>query len=101
MNVWWRLVRFGFRLLYNECTFLYDRVSAFVSFGAWRAWQRTALLYLPSPKAGRVLELAHGTGDMQIDLRDAGYTSIGLDLSPYMGRITQRKLKGHARLVQS
>jgi ubiquinone/menaquinone biosynthesis C-methylase UbiE len=47
-----------------------------------------------------VLELAHGTGDMQIDLRDAGYTSIGLDLSPYMGRITQRKLKGQANLVQ-
>jgi len=44
--------------------------------------------------------LAHGTGDMQIDLREAGYSSIGLDLSPYMGRITQRKLKGQARLVQ-
>lgn len=100
MNLWWRLVRFGFRLLYNECAFLYDRVSAFVSFGAWRSWQRTALLYLPPKEAGRILELAHGTGDMQIDLREAGYASIGLDLSPYMGRITQRKLKHTARLVQ-
>jgi ubiquinone/menaquinone biosynthesis C-methylase UbiE len=100
MNLWWRLVRFGFRLLYNECAFLYDQVSAFVSFGAWRAWQRTALKYLPDTQAGHVLELAHGTGDMQIDLRDAGYRSIGLDLSPYMGRITQRKLKGQAQLVQ-
>jgi len=100
MNFWWRLVRFGFRLLYNECAFLYDRVSAFVSFGAWRAWQRTALKYLPSTQTGRVLELAHGTGDMQIDLRAAGYRSIGLDLSPYMGAITQRKLNGQAHLVQ-
>lgn len=100
MNLWWRLVRFGFRLLYNEMAFLYDRVSAFVSFGAWRAWQRTAFRHLPGTEAGRVLELAHGTGDMQIDLREAGYRSIGLDLSPYMGRITQRKLNGKARLVQ-
>jgi ubiquinone/menaquinone biosynthesis C-methylase UbiE len=100
MNLWWRLVSVGFHLLYNECAFLYDRVSSFVSFGSWRAWQRTAFEYLPSPKTGRVLELAHGTGDMQLDLRDGGYHSIGLDLSPHMGRITQRKLNGHARLVQ-
>lgn len=103
MNVWWRLVRFGFRLLYNECAFLYDRVSVFVSFGAWRAWQRAALHYLPSPQAGRVLELAHGTGDMQLDMQGADYRTLGLDLSPYMGRIAQRKLRRHgctAHLVQ-
>jgi ubiquinone/menaquinone biosynthesis C-methylase UbiE len=100
MNLWWRLVSVGFHLLYNECAFLYDRVSVFVSFGSWRAWQRTALEYLPGPKTGRVLELAHGTGNMQLDLRDGGYRSIGLDLSPYMGRITQRKLNNRAQLVQ-
>jgi ubiquinone/menaquinone biosynthesis C-methylase UbiE len=91
MNWWWRLVKFGFRLLYNEMAFTYDWVSKLVSFGAWRCWQRSALKYLQP--TGLVLELAHGTGDLQLDLHTAGHHSIGYDLSPYMGRIAQRKLK--------
>ncbi|MCU0497942.1 MAG: methyltransferase domain-containing protein [Anaerolineae bacterium] len=91
MKWWWSLVRFGFRLLYNELAFTYDWVSRIVSLGAWRCWQRSALKHLPAQ--GVILELAHGTGDLQIDLHAAGYhTVIGYDLSPYMGRITQRKL---------
>jgi ubiquinone/menaquinone biosynthesis C-methylase UbiE len=90
-RVWWGLIRFGFRLLYNEFAWTYDIVSRVVSLGQWRAWQRTALLHL-GPPGGRVLELAHGTGDLQLDLRSAGYDSVGLDLSPYMGRIARRKL---------
>lgn len=92
MTLWWRLVRFGFRLLYNEMAFTYDLVSSLVSLGAWHCWQQTALKHLPSSRA-LVLELAHGTGDLQRDLQEAGYRSIGYDLSPYMGRIAQRKLK--------
>src|SRR6185295_2766775 len=41
----------------------------------------------------RILELAHGTGELEIDLYNAGFRVIGYDLSPYMGRIAQRKLK--------
>lgn len=101
MNLWWRLVKFGFRLLYNEMAFTYDTVSKVVSFGTWRCWQRSALKYLDTGKS--VLELAHGTGDLQLDLHAAGYRMIGYDLSPYMGRITQRKLGQHrvpARLAR-
>ncbi len=95
-QLWWKLVRFGFRLLYNELAFTYDWVSWFVSLGSWRCWQRSALKYLAPPDAGRVLELAHGTGNLQLDLRGAGYKSIGLDLSPMMGRIAFRKLLRHS-----
>jgi ubiquinone/menaquinone biosynthesis C-methylase UbiE len=91
-NFWWRLVRFGFRLLYNEMAFTYDVVSWTVSLGAWRCWQRAALDYLPLPTDGRILEIAHGTGNLQLDLHAAGYTVTGYDLSPAMGRITQNKL---------
>ena len=91
MPLWWRLVRFGFRLLYNEMAFTYDLVSSVVSLGAWHCWQQSALRRLP-PSGTLVLELAHGTGDLQRDLQEAGYRSIGYDLSPYMGRIAQRKL---------
>ncbi|MBZ0291107.1 MAG: class I SAM-dependent methyltransferase [Anaerolineae bacterium] len=90
---WWRLVRFGFRLLYNELAFTYDWVSFVVSLGAWRCWQRAALKHLPVDAGdGRVLELAHGTGNLQLDLYASGYRAVGYDLSPYMGQIAQRKL---------
>lgn len=90
MGWWWRLVRFGFRLLYNELAFTYDLVSTIVSLGAWRCWQRAALKHLPA--TGRLLELAHGTGNLQLDLWANGFRPVGYDLSPYMGRIARRKL---------
>lgn len=90
---WWALVRFGFRLLYNELAFTYDLVSYVVSLGAWRCWVRASLKHLPAN--GTVLELAHGTGNLQLDLAARGYRAVGYDLSPYMGRIAQRKLKRH------
>jgi ubiquinone/menaquinone biosynthesis C-methylase UbiE len=94
-RAWWALVHFGFRLLYNELAWTYDVVSWLVSLGAWRLWQRTAIRHLRVEPGACVLELAHGTGNLQIDLRTAGVTSVGYDLSPYMGRIARRKLIRH------
>jgi ubiquinone/menaquinone biosynthesis C-methylase UbiE len=102
-QIWWRLIRFGFRLLYNELAFTYDIVSYVVSLGDWRSWQRSALKHLPKAGDGLVLELAHGTGNLQLDLTRSGYTSIGYDLSPYMGSIALAKLRQvglHPKLVQ-
>ena len=102
-RIWWGLVELGFRLLYNELAWTYDLVSWTVSLGAWRAWQRSALRFLAVPPGSPVLEIAHGTGNFQIDLRTAGLEPIGLDLSPYMGRIARRKLRRHglaARLTR-
>lgn len=90
-NAWTRLVTFGFRLLYNEMAFTYDGVSRLVSMGAWRCWGRAALPYLR--RDGTVLELAHGTGNLQLDLAAEGVQTIGYDLSPAMGQIARRKLQ--------
>ena len=92
IKLWWSLVKFGFRLLYNELAFTYDWVSYAVSLGAWRCWQRSALKNLNVEPGALVLELAHGTGNLQLDLHAAGYRVLGYDLSPYMGRITRSKL---------
>lgn len=92
-----------FRLLYHELAFSYDLVSRLVSLGHWRGWQRAALDLLPPPDAGAVLELAHGTGDLQQDLLGRGYRALGIDLSPNMGRLAQQKLtraRLPARLVR-
>ena len=91
----WRLL---FHLLYYELACTYDLVSASVSLGRWRAWQRSVLRYLPAAEDGLVLELAHGTGDLQVDLLRAGYQTVALDLSAQMGRLARRKLR-RARLA--
>lgn len=94
-RIWWAVVRFSFRLLYNELAFTYDLVSFIVSLGAWRCWQQAVLKYLSVSKTVRILELAHGTGNLQLDLCEQGYQAVGYDLSPYMGRIAQKKLRKH------
>ena len=91
-RLWWPLVRFGFRLLYNELAFTYDAVSRIVSLGQWRTWQRAAFHYLDLSPGAAVLELAFGTGDLQLDLHAAGVWAAGLDRSRAMQRLAARKL---------
>ena len=86
---WIRLLRFGFHLLYHQLAWTYDAVSWFVSMGTWRDWQRAALPFLHGP---RVLEIAHGPGHMLLALNKAGYYVVGIDLSPQMGRLAQKRL---------
>jgi ubiquinone/menaquinone biosynthesis C-methylase UbiE len=90
------LLRFFFRLLYNQFAWAYDWVSSTVSFGQWRAWQRTGLSRL---RGRRVLEIAHGTGDLLLDLTALGFEVTGLDLSRAMGRQAGRKLRAHGLAV--
>ena len=90
-SVWARLIAFGFRLLYNELAWLYDPVSWVVSLGLWRRWQQTALAYMPP--GGSVLEVGFGPGHLLLDLATAGYRPVGLDLSPNMLRLAQRRLR--------
>ncbi len=90
ISPWWRLVHFGFRLLYHELAWTYDAVAWLVSFGKWRAWGRTALPYLVGE---RVLELGHGPGHLIPSLRQHGFDPVGLDLSPQMGRRARRRLR--------
>lgn len=92
-HAWWGLIRFGFRLLYNELAWTYDLVSRIVSLGQWHDWQKTALKHIDAAPGDAVLELAHGTAVFHRDLIEAGYRVIGIDRSPYMGRIGQRRLR--------
>ena len=82
-----------FRLLYNEMAWSYDLVSAAVSIGQWRSWQRAALPYL---RGRQVLEVAHGTGNLLLDLAALGFEPVGLDTSQAMGSVARRKLRARA-----
>jgi ubiquinone/menaquinone biosynthesis C-methylase UbiE len=94
---WQKLIRLGFRLLYNELAWTYDLVSWLVSFGDWRSWQRAALPFIQGPD---VLEIGHGPGHMLLALRQAGFRVVGLDLSATMGRQAQKRLSGTVPLIQ-
>ncbi len=84
-----RFVRFFYSHFYNRLAFTYDPVSSLVSRGEWRAWTGAAIPFAHGP---RVLEVAVGTGNLQLDLRAAGFSPYGIELSPYMLEITRRKL---------
>ncbi len=85
----YRLLRWGFGLLYNQLAWTYDAVAWLVSLGQWQTWTRCVLPFL---RGSRVLELAHGTGNLLPELAAAGHRPTGFDLSPAMGRIAGRKL---------
>lgn len=96
-----RFLRYAFHHFYNTFAWSYDAVSAVISLGHWREWTRSAIPYL---RGTRILEIAFGTGNLQLDMDAAGFTPFGADLSPDMVRITAHKLRAagfQARLARS
>lgn len=88
--LWWRLIRTGFGLLYNELAWSYNWVSWLVSLGEWRKWQLAALPFVVGPA---VLEVAHGPGYLLVALSGRNYRLTGFDLSAAMGRLANRQLR--------
>lgn len=89
-KAWVWLIRTFFRLLYGPAAWTYDAVAWLVSLGQWTRWVRVALRFIEGPS---VLELGHGPGHLQMTLREAGLAPVGIDLSPQMGRMAQRRLR--------
>jgi ubiquinone/menaquinone biosynthesis C-methylase UbiE len=90
VRFWYRFVKFAFRRFYNEFAWTYDLVSRIVSRGKWHDWQRAVL---PELRGDKVLEVAFGTGNLLWEMIAEGYQCVGIDLSPYMARITVRKFR--------
>ena len=59
----------------------YDLVNRIMTFRLDVRWRRTTVRDLALPAGSTVLDLASGTGDLCIDLREAGLTPISMDLS--------------------
>jgi ubiquinone/menaquinone biosynthesis C-methylase UbiE len=88
------LLRFAFHLLYHPLAFSYDAVAWIVSAGEWAEWRRCVIPHLPP---GRVLEIAHGTGTLSLDMAARGHPVTGIDLSPAMGKIARAKIRRRRR----
>ena len=59
----------------------YDRLNRIISFRLDVRWRKRAIRDLDLPFGSSVLDLASGTGDMCIDLADAGLRPVSMDLS--------------------
>ena len=86
------LLKIFYQLLYHQFAWTYDLVARLVSVGQWDMWVAAALPFISGE---RVLELGHGTGHLQILANKNRANIIGLDLSPQMGKICQKRLGKH------
>lgn len=59
----------------------YDMVNRIMTFRLDVRWRKRAIHSLQLPTGSTVLDLASGTGDMCVDLRNAGLTPLSIDLS--------------------
>jgi demethylmenaquinone methyltransferase/2-methoxy-6-polyprenyl-1,4-benzoquinol methylase len=59
----------------------YDFVNRLMTFRLDTRWRRKTVSALNLPKGSRVLDLASGTGDLCIELKQNGYQPISMDLS--------------------
>ena len=85
------ILTFFFHHLYTDLAWGYDFVAAVVSLGRWKDWINAALPFIHGP---RVLEVAFGTGRLQLSLRarEQG-TILGLDASSQMARMARHRLR--------
>jgi len=78
------------RLLYSRWPQAFDPLAHFLTLGRFGAWRRSALDHL---EGGRILEIGHGTGALLLDIARSGKHPIGLEISPAMQRVAQRRMR--------
>jgi demethylmenaquinone methyltransferase/2-methoxy-6-polyprenyl-1,4-benzoquinol methylase len=68
----------------------YDLVNSLMSWGQDTRWRREAVR-LACPSAGRVLDVATGTGNLALELAKRGGSVVGVDFCPQMIEQGRRK----------
>lgn len=86
---------FQVKRMFESIAFSYDFQNSFLSLGQDISWRRTLAASLHLPRGGIVLDLATGTAElaMKICSHHPGVKVVGLDFSPRMLAIGQRKVR--------
>jgi len=86
---------FQVKRMFESIAFSYDFQNSFLSLGQDISWRRTLAVSLQVPRGGIVLDLATGTAELAIKIciHHPGVRVAGLDFSPRMLDIGQRKLR--------
>lgn len=88
------------RALFQRIATRYDAINDIQSLGLHRRWKRR-LVRLVGPRPGeRALDLCCGTGDLALELARHGPEVTGLDFSPEMLAVAERRAEGAAAPVR-
>lgn len=81
--------------MFESIAFSYDFQNSFLSLGQDIAWRRTLARSVQIPSEGMVLDLATGTAELAVEIctHHPGVRVVGLDFSPRMLAIGQRKVR--------
>tara|TARA_Y100000588_G_C14175632_1_gene891214 strand:- start:547 stop:1260 length:714 start_codon:yes stop_codon:yes gene_type:complete len=82
------------RGIFDDIADRYDFLNHLLSFGIDIYWRKKFIKLLSLNKNSKVLDVATGTGDLSIEILSAypGSEIIGLDISPKMLAVAQRKI---------
>lgn len=72
------------RALFHEIAPRYDEITVWLSYGRDARWKDRLVRMAAVQPGERALDLACGTGDIAVRLRDAGARVVGLDLTHRM-----------------
>jgi demethylmenaquinone methyltransferase/2-methoxy-6-polyprenyl-1,4-benzoquinol methylase len=86
---------FQVKQMFESIAFSYDFQNSFLSLGRDISWRRTLAASIEIPPKGIVLDLATGTAElaMAICTNHPGVKVVGLDFSPRMLGIAQKKIR--------
>ena len=87
------------RELFSPLGPTYDRVGAALSLGQDPRWRRYLVSRLS--RGGHVLDVATGTGLVAAELRRRGFDVTGVDKSPEMLAIAERRFGGGVPLIRA
>ena len=92
------LPQLGSGQMFDKIAARYDTLNRVLSLGLDKGWRRRTVRALQLGERPRVLDVATGTGDLAIEIARAcpGATVVGLDPSPGMLGVAQRKLEKRA-----
>ncbi len=80
--------------MFSDIAFRYDFLNRLLSFGIDRLWRREAVRFIAETNPGRILDVATGTADLAISLKQALPNSevIGVDFAEPMLEYGRKKV---------
>ena len=80
--------------MFDNVSSNYDFLNRLLTFGIDVKWRKKVVKIVREAKAGKILDIATGTGDLAIMLADINPEKVvGLDISPGMLEVGKKKVK--------
>lgn len=84
--------------MFDQIAFRYDQMNRFLSLGQDMKWRKKIQKYLPNLDNYKIVDLACGTGDQIIALKNLDAKFLGIDISKEMLKIAKKKLEDDKRV---